>query len=247
MCCRVPCRQDQETRQLSFNIKPVTTSAEIKSIVTGLGADKCGIAGIDRFSFAPEGFRPTDVYSGCKSVLVFLRKMPSEVIMAENPLPYSHTAELLYSALDQIGLNLCPELEKLNIHVVPVVTDVPYLYWDAEKKHAMGIISLRHAAFNAGLGILGRNTLLINPEYGNMVYIGAVLLDTEVEPDPVVDDFACPPNCRLCLAACPVKALDGTTVNQKLCRECSFIQHARGWDIYTCNACRKVCPWRNGK
>lgn len=223
------------------------TSEEIKSIVINLGADKCGIASIDRFSSAPEGFHPTDIWSKCKSVVVFLKRMPPEVIMAENPVPYSHTADLLYSALDQIGLNICSELEKHNIHVVPVVTDVPYLSWDAENKHAMGILSMRHAAFNAGLGILGRNTLIINRNLGNMVYIGAVLIDTEVEPDPVVDDFACPPNCRLCLDACPVKALNGVTVNQKLCREISFIQHPRGWDIYTCNACRKVCPYRNGK
>ena len=111
----------------------------------------------------------------------------------------------------------------------------------------MGIISLRHAAFNAGLGILGRNTLLINHNLGNMVYIGAVLIDTEFEPDPVVNDFACPPDCKLCLDVCPVKALDGVTVSQKLCRKFSFFQHARGWDIYTCNECRKVCPYRTGK
>lgn len=222
------------------------TSDEIKSIVLSLGADKCGIATIDRFFSAPEGFHPTDVYSKCKSVVVFLKRMPPEVIIAENPIPYSHTAYLLYSALDQIGLNLCSALGKHGIQVVPVPTDVPYLQWDAENKHGMGIISMRHAAFNAGLGILGRNTLLINREYGNMVYIGAVLLDTEVEPDPVVTDFACPPNCRLCLDACPVDALDGVTVNQKKCREYSTIEHPRGWDIYDCNSCRKVCPYRNG-
>jgi epoxyqueuosine reductase QueG len=226
---------------------PGITSEEIKSIVTGLGADRCGIAGIDSFSSAPEGFRPTDIYTKCKSVVVFLRSLPPEVIMAENPVPYSHTAYLLYSALDQIGLSFCSGLEEQNIHGVPVPTDVPYLYWDPENKHGMGILSMRHAAYNAGLGILGRNTLLINRELGNMVYIGAVLLDTAVEPDPVVNDFACPPNCDLCIGGCLVKALDGVTVNQKLCRDFSTLEHARGWDIYTCNECRKVCPYRNGK
>jgi epoxyqueuosine reductase len=224
----------------------MTISAEIKSIVKGLGADECGIASNDRFANAPAGFRPEDVYSRCKSVVVFLKKMPSEVILAENPIPYSHTATLLYDALDLIGLNLCSMLEKQDIGCVPVVTDIPYLHWDADTKHAMGIISLRHAAFNAGLGILGRNTLLINPAHGNMVYIGAVLLDSVMEPDPITVDSCCPPNCTLCLDACPVEALDGITVIQKRCREFSFITHPRGWEIYTCNACRKVCPLRSG-
>ena len=168
------------------------------------------------------------------------------MIGAQNPIPYSHTADLLYAALDQVGLKLCAELGKHGIQVVPVVTDVPYLHWDVENKHAMGIISRRHAACNAGLGMLGRNTLLINPDHGNMVYIGAVLPGNEVEPDPVACDFTCPPNCSLCLEACPVHALNGITVNQKLCREFSFIVHPRGWDVYTCNACRKLCPHRNG-
>jgi epoxyqueuosine reductase len=222
-------------------------SEEIKPLVLNLGADKCGIAGLERFSSAPSGFRPADIWSKCRSVIVFLKKMPSEVIMAENPVPYSHTAHLVYSALDQIGLELCSVLEQRNIKTVPVPTDVPYLSWDAEKMHGMGIISLRHAAFNAGLGILGRNTLLMNRQFGNMVYIGAVLVDTEIEPDPVVTDFACPPGCMLCLDHCPGHALDGVTVNQELCRKISCPEHARGWDIYTCNECRKVCPYRNGK
>jgi len=217
---------------------------EIKSISINLGADQCGIASIERFSNAPSRFKPTDIYSQCKSVVVFLKRMPPETIMAENQVIYSHTAYLLYSALDQIALNLCSKLEKQNIHGVPVPTDVPYLFWDAESQHGMGILSLRHAAHNAGVGILGRNTLLINREFGNMVYIGAVLIDTEIEPDPLVTDFSCPPNCKLCLDACPVSALDGMTVNQKLCREKSCIQHERGWDIYSCNECRKVCPFR---
>jgi hypothetical protein len=70
-------------------------SEEIKSIIINLGADKCGIANIDRFSGAPEGFRPTDIWSICKSVIVFLKKLPSEVILAENPVPYTHTAHLI--------------------------------------------------------------------------------------------------------------------------------------------------------
>ena len=219
---------------------------DIKAIALGLGADKCGISSAERFDDAPKGFQPRDVYSRCKSAVVFLKQMPPEVIDAESPVVYTHTAHLLYDALDKIGLNLCISLEKRGIHAVPVPTDVPYLHWDAENKHGMGIISMRHAAYNAGLGILGSNTLLINRELGNLVYIGAILIDAPVDPNPIVTDFACPPGCRLCLDACPVQALDGVTVIQKLCREHSTLEHARGWDIYTCSKCRRVCPLKTG-
>ena len=222
------------------------SAEKIKSIALGVGADKCGIASAGRFNKAPKGFHPHDVYSRCKSVVVFLKRMPSDVINAENPVVYTHTANLLYDMLDRIGMDLCFSLDKQGIHAVPVPTDVPYLHWDAETKHGMGILSMRQAAFNAGLGILGRNTLLINRELGNLVYIGAILTDASVNPDPIVDDFACPPNCSLCIDACPVQALDGVTVIQKLCRESSTLEHPRGWDIYTCSKCRQVCPLKAG-
>lgn len=224
----------------------VNMNNEIKSIVIGIGADKCGIASADRFTDAPNGFHPSDIYSKCQSVIVFLKRMPQAVLDSDDPVVYTHTAHLLYDILDEIGLKLCFSLEMKGIHAVPVPTDVPYMYWDAENKHGMGIISMRHAAYNAGLGILGRNTLMINRDMGNLVYIGAILVDVAITPDPLAEDFACPPDCSLCLDACPVHALDGVTVNQKLCREFSTMEHPRGWDIYTCSRCRQACPFRAG-
>jgi epoxyqueuosine reductase len=63
-------------------------------------------------------------------------------------------------------LNLCDAFEKQGVHSIPIPTDVPYFYWDAEIIHGMGILSMHHAAYHAGLGILGRNTLLITGNLG---------------------------------------------------------------------------------
>jgi epoxyqueuosine reductase len=224
----------------------VLTSAEIKSLTASFGAEKCGIASVDRFKDAPDGFNPKDIYQKCNSVIVFLIQMPTEQIMASNPVPYSHTAYLLYSKLDTVGLDLCKAIQNNGSHAVLIPSDVPYLYWDNVNRHGMGILSLRHAGYLAGLGFLGRNNLLINPDLGNMVYIGAVLTDSKLEPDQIITDLKCPANCKICLDSCPQKALDGKTVNQKLCRQHSGLQHERGFDIYSCNDCRKVCIFRTG-
>ena len=74
------------------------SSEEIKSITINLGADKCGIANIDRFSSAPTGFRPTDIWSKSKSVIVFLKKLQSEV--DQNPFSYCTP---IYSAWIRLG------------------------------------------------------------------------------------------------------------------------------------------------
>jgi len=220
---------------------------EIKKHALTLGAEKCGIASVDRFDKAPEGFHPIDIFSKCKSVIVFLIQMPTEIILASNPIPYTNTAYLLYSQLDRIGLELCKIIQKKGFYAVPIPADVPYIYWDDKNNRGQGIISLRHAGYFAGLGFLGRNTLLINSELGNMVYIGAVLTDIQLNADKIETNSKCPPKCRICIDVCPQKALDGTTVNQKLCRQISFYKHERGFDIYDCNACRKKCIFRTGK
>jgi len=208
------------------------TSPEIKKISVSLGADKCGIASIDRFKNAPKGFHPIDIYKKCKSVIVFIVQMPTDIIFA--------------SKLDKIGLDFCRTIQNTDNHAVPIPSDVPYLYWDNVNSHGIGILSLRHAGFLSGLGIIGRNNLLINSDLGNMVYIGAVLTDIELESDPIIENISCPPKCRICLDSCPQKALDGLTVNQKLCRDFSGLNHDRGFSIYTCNDCRKACIFRTG-
>lgn len=218
------------------------TSDKIKEIAINLGADRCGISSVSRFQDAPDGFNPVQIWSECKSVVVFVKRIPQQSIHAENPVVYSHSASTVYQMLDRIGFNLSMALQDTGVNAVPVPTDIPYLFWDEENKKGMGILSLRHAAMNAGLGLLGKNTLLISPELGNMIYIGAVLIDTIIEEDSLTRDFSCLTGCNLCIESCPVNALDGKTVNQKACRAASSYSHPRGWDIYVCNECRKVCP-----
>ncbi|MFA6075791.1 MAG: epoxyqueuosine reductase [Negativicutes bacterium] len=219
----------------------------IKECAIDLGAQDCGVASIDRFVNAPDGYRPTDVYSQCKSVIVFIKQMPTDIILANNPVPYTHAAYKMYDEMDQIGMNMCRFFQKNGIKAILIPSDTPYLYWDQANKRGQGIISLKHAAVQAGLGIMGRSTIFINKWLGNMVYIGAVLIDTVIKPNTLVTDFQCPDGCRLCVNACPQQAIGNNTVNQKLCREKSTILAGRNWDIYSCWECRRVCPYRTGK
>jgi len=217
----------------------------VKDIAIQLGAEKCGIADVRRFADAPAGFHPRDIYPKTESVIVFLKSMPAEIITCPNPVPYTGAAFLIYSEIDRIGLALARRLGEHRIGAVPVPCDTPYLSWDAGACRGQGILSMRHSAWLAGLGYLGKNTLLINRELGNMVYIGAVLADQPFEPDPVIAD-ECPEDCRICIAACPQSALTGKTVIQSLCREVSIFTTERGFAIYNCSRCRQSCPRRVG-
>ncbi len=219
----------------------------IKEIILNLGADICGIANIDRFAEAPKGFHPTDVYAGCKAVVVFAKALPKGISLVSPRIIYKHFNYLAPDILDRIAYDAALEIERESHgFAVPIPADGPYDYWDADKLEGRGTISMKHAAVLAGLGTLGKNTLLINSEYGNMLSIGAVLVDLDLESDPLAEEL-CIKECRLCLDSCAVKALDGHSANQALCRPHTYAENARGFEVVLCNQCRVVCPRRFGK
>ncbi|BDZ69914.1 epoxyqueuosine reductase [Methanobacterium petrolearium] len=214
----------------------------IKNITLELGADLCGIASVERFQDAPVGFNPLDIYSNCKSAIVFAKRVPTGSLSAESCVPYTHVNNIVTMEVDRIGVELCLILEDSGVEAVSIPSDDPSEYWEAEYQYARGILSLRHAGYLAGLGVMGKNTLLVNEKYGNMIQIGAVLVDIELKNDPIVDFTVCKENCRLCIDKCPQKALDGETVNQKNCRILSNFITERGFVLKKCNLCRIVCP-----
>lgn len=219
---------------------------DIRETALRAGADDCGVASAERFAGAPEGFRPTDIYSACKSVVVCVKQMPIGNIRPENPIPYTHAAYQMYAEMDGISMAMCRFFQEKGANAAIIPADVPYISWDEAAQHGRGILSLKHSAVQAGLGFMGRNTIFIHPRYGNMVYIGAVLVDRAIEPSPLAEGLGCPPGCSRCVEACPVGAIGGGTVDQKLCRAESFVKVGRGWDLYRCSRCRTVCRYQLG-
>lgn len=195
-----------------------------------------------RFQDAPKGFNPIDIYSKCKSVIVFAKRVPAGSLSANSCVPYTHANNIATQEVDRIGLDLCQILQDSGIEAIPIPSDDPSEYWEEENQCARGILSLRHAGYLAGLGVLGKNTHLMNEEYGNMIQIGAVLVDIQLEGDPIANYSICAERCNLCIDSCPQEALDGVTVNQKLCRKLSNFITERGYVLNKCHLCRIICP-----
>lgn len=217
-------------------------SKKVKALAQNLGADLCGIALEKRFLNAPEGFRPTDIYRNCQSVIVFAKRIPSEPLFAESCIPYTNINAIITQEVDRLGMYLAIELEKQGIKSVPVPSDDPYEHWEPDRSYGRAILSMRHAGYLAGLGTLGKNTLLINKDFGSMIQIGAVLVDIAFDADPPANYEGCLSNCNLCVDSCPQQALDGKTVNQARCRPISNYQTEKGYFLKKCFICRKVCP-----
>ncbi len=218
----------------------------VKKIALELGADLCGIAPVDRFSQAPEGFRPTDIYPDTKSVVVIAKRFPGGPFLSKSLIPYVVTNDAVLSEVIRITCNICNQLEREGDVIAVPVPSEPYEYWDEGKHEGRGILSLRHAGYMAGLGILGRNTLLTNSIFGNRIVLGAILMNITIEPDDLICGYFCAADCQICISNCPAGTLDGKTVNQKLCRAVSQGYTKKGDYLYLCNNCRKLCPSGKG-
>jgi epoxyqueuosine reductase QueG len=172
---------------------------------------------------------------------MFAKRMPKGLAYVNPRIVYNHASELSKYEVDRITYEASIVLEQLGGVAVPLPCDSPYEYWETENLKGKGILSMRHAAVLAGLGSLGKNTLVINEKYGNFMTLGGILTDFDLKSDTLSEEL-CIENCHLCIDSCPVGALDGRIANQKLCRPHTYETNTRGFEVVNCNKCRIVCP-----
>ena len=107
-------------------------------------------------------------------------------------------------------------------------------------------------AVRAGLGWIGRNGMLVNPEFGTFTFIGTLITTLELKPNTPMENRC--GTCMKCVEACPTKAiLKNKTIDARRCLSYQTIEkrgeideelrELAGNTLYGCDRCQLACPW----
>ncbi len=188
---------------------------------------------------------PSELVSGAKSVVVFLKNYFPEVEQNETAYRVSKYAygrdyhKVLKAQLKSILNHLAQEY---SINGRGFVDSAPVLE--------------RALARKAGLGFIGKNTCLINKKIGSFCFICELILDVDLGDDQGVEVIPSCGNCRKCIDACPTGALIGPGILDS--RKCiSYLTIEKKGElapeqsrllqkdhfVFGCDICQDVCPW----
>ena len=219
-----------------------TLTAKVKEFVFEQGADLVGIAPVERFTRAPEGHRPEDYLPGARSVVVIAIRLLDSIMDA---LPESRPRYTEHFFVTNTELNICAN-KTARFLVRQGFPSAPIYYSGGEVRVPSPApffdeMSFRHAAVEAGLGRLGKNQLLITPQFGPRVRLILVLTQAELHPDEKIEEELChTEKCGYrCLVNCPAEALkkDGT-IDKPVCSKYMF----ETLNYLRCGMCVASCP-----
>lgn len=232
----------------------------------------CVAAGFARADTVSDGYADTLtrwIGEGCHASMQYMERhaplrldprqvMPEAKTLISVAIPYL-PAERRSPRLPQVALYAAGrDYHKTVVRMLRPVCRQIETRWNALTRICVDTapVAERYWALRAGIGIRGRNGLVITPEYGSYIFLAEILTSLDLTPDPPSESRCC--GCRACERACPGNAIrsDGT-IDARRCLSYLTIEH-RGnltadqqniltspWGrntIYGCDICQRVCP-----
>jgi epoxyqueuosine reductase len=211
--------------------------AELIEFAKTKGAGLVGVAELSRIA---HNLIPEEVAKQMSYVVVAAIRLSQAILSEITDRPtktYYHHYRITNMALDQLALGITGFLQERGFLAYPIPAS-QLIDWENQR----GAFSHKHAAAQAGLGWIGRNNLLVTPQYGSQIRLVSVLTDAALEPgQPLGEDCGA---CRACLSVCPAEAIadDPAAFDHQRCYE-HIDQFVRKRIVgqHICGVCVRVC------
>lgn len=214
----------------SKNLNKLRRLIQEKSIKWG--ADLVGFADAERFNRYQEENRPP---KGTKAVIVLAIWMEDPILDLWLHTPSWENQDKPDRAFEDeilrgVSLRLSLMLEREG-------------YWAEPASYEPGLY-LKEAAVLAGLGVIGRNNLLITKEYGPRIRLRAINTNASLKPCLIIEDLDYCRECNACVDACPANALGTGEYDKKACLNyCeNSLTGISQYSVLWCMECSNVCP-----
>ncbi|MEM4727245.1 MAG: 4Fe-4S dicluster domain-containing protein [Candidatus Bathyarchaeia archaeon] len=228
---------------------------ELKGMMEILGLDILGVADLrpaSDFIKAQGGEHLTSYPLAVSLGMKLIDAVVDELHLHEKPsaiFSYRGLYNSVNQNLDRASLLIARRLQREGFRAYPIPASQII-----DPRRLEGAFSHKLAAYLAGLGWIGKNCLLITPEYGPRVRLATVLTDAPLEAGrPIPDGCG---DCRRCVEACPVGAITGRPFNPKEARDLRLRAHlcseysekrARLIGEGLCGLCVYICPYGKRK
>ncbi|MGC8817341.1 MAG: 4Fe-4S dicluster domain-containing protein [Candidatus Hadarchaeum sp.] len=217
---------------------------KIRNLARKFGADLVGFGPADAMDEAPAGHRARDFLPNAGTVISLAARINYSVVegLPQTRCEYISANDSSRSLLNGAICRIARYLEEEGYSAIPFLQGTDY-------KVLAGDLSLKHAAVAAGLGEFGLNNLLLTPQFGPRVLLGAVVTDALIPADPPLKKQLCD-LCGACLKACPVGAIweseeydrkKGWTIDKHKCFHYLREVLEPDYGHYSCGLCIKAC------